>query len=137
MPGNGGWPFFVLGTALLWAGLRQRLRCLLPPDEWRKLRIGLWWMLAVPTLLTLLVMAAGCAPAPAPAQVPIVQTMPAVPRPQRPAFVAFEDGDFAACSAAARRRLLQRHAQVVWYLRELETALDAWEAQGRRPGHDG
>ena len=110
MPGN-GWPIFALGVALLWAGLRR----------------GLWWMLAVPALLALLALAAGCAPAlpdPAPAVLPLQP----VPRPQRPAFVAFEDGDFLPCSAGARR-LLQRHAQVVWYVRELETALDAWEAQ--------
>ena len=127
MPGN-GWPIFALGVALLWAGLRHRLRCLLPPSEWRTLRRGLWWMLAVPTLLALLALAAGCAPA-APDPAPVALPLQPVPRPQRPAFVAFEDGDFLPCSAEARRRLLQRHAQGVWYVRELETALDAWEAQ--------
>ena len=80
------------------------------------------------TVLALLALAAGCAPA-APDPAPAVLPLQPVPRPQRPAFVAFEDGDFLPCSAKARRRLLQRHAQVVWYVRELETALDAWEAQ--------
>lgn len=104
------------------------MRRLLPLSEWRTLRRGLWWMLAVPTLLALLALAAGCAPA-APDPAPVALPLQPVPRPQRPAFVAFEDGDFLPCSAEARRRLLQRHAQVVWYVRELETALDAWEAQ--------
>lgn len=53
----------------------------------------------------------------------------AVPRPQRPDFVRFEDGDFLQCSEAARRRLLQRHAQHVWYMKECEAALEAWEKQ--------
>lgn len=127
MPGN-GWPIFALGVALLWAGLRHRLRCLLPPAEWRELRRGLWWMLAVPALLVLLALAAGCAPA-LPDPAPVAPSLQPVPRPERPAFVEFVDGDFLPCSKAARRRLLQRHAQVVWYINELETALDAWEAR--------
>lgn len=127
MPGN-GWPIFALGLALLLTGLRHRLRCLLPPAEWRELRRGLWWMLAVPALLALLALAAGCAPA-LPDPAPVAPSLQPVPRPERPAFVAFVGGDFLPCSKAARRRLLQRHAQVVWYISELETALDAWEAR--------
>lgn len=119
---------FLLGLALLLAGLQHRLRCLLPPAEWRELRRGLWWMLAVPALLALLALAAGCAPA-LPDPAPVAPSLQPVPRPERPAFVAFVDGDFLPCSEAARRRLLQRHAQVVWYISELETALDAWEAR--------
>ena len=103
------------------AGLRHRLRCLPPPAA---LCRGLWWMLAVPAL------AAGCAPA-MPEPAPVAPSLQPVPRPERPAFVAFMDGDFLPCGEAARRRLLQRHAQVVWYINELETALDAWEAQTR------
>lgn len=118
----------VLGAFLLLAGMRQRLRCLLP-RTWRHYARPLWWLLVVPALLTMLALASGCAPA---APLPLQP----VPRPQRPAFVAFADGDFLPCSAAARRRLLQRHAQLVWYLRELETALDAWESQTQGARHD-
>lgn len=127
MPGNAAF-CLLLGLALLLAGLRHRLRCLLPPAEWRELRRGLWWMLAVPALLALLALAAGCTPA-LPDPAPVAPSLQPVPRPERPAFVAFVDGDFLPCSKAARRRLLQRHAQVVWYISELETALDAWEAR--------
>ena len=81
-------------------------------------------LLAVPAL------AAGCAPA-MPDPAPVAPALQPVPRPQRPAFVAFVDGDFLPCGEAARRRLLQRHAQVVWYINELETALADWEAQTR------
>lgn len=81
----------------------------------------------LPGLALLLALAAGCAPA-LPDPAPAVTFRP-VPRPQRPDFVAFVDGDFLPCSEAARRRLLQRHAQVVWYVNELETALGVWEAR--------
>lgn len=47
--------------------------------------------------------------------------------PQRPDFVQFVDGDFLPCSFEARARLLKRHAQIRWYLNELEATNRAWE----------
>lgn len=57
-----------------------------------------------------------------------------VPYPARPDFGVFVDGDFAALTQEARERLAMRHTLVVWYIRELEAALAAYDAQTGYPG---
>lgn len=69
----------------------------------------------------------GCA-APVPRVVTITRAEP-VPYPARPAFAELQNGDVACMSHAARLRLGQRHTEVVWYVRELEGALRAYDAQ--------
>lgn len=53
----------------------------------------------------------------------------AVPYPHRPDFPVFVNGDFAALTQEARERLAKRHTLVVWYLKELEAALAAYDMQ--------
>lgn len=66
---------------------------------------------------------AGACPSPEPAR------LERVPRPQRPDWPLFRDGDFLPLSVEARERLAARHTLVVWYIRGLENALSAWEKQ--------
>lgn len=75
----------------------------------------------------LLVLLAGCA-APQERVITITRAEP-VPYPTRPNFTPLQDGDVACMGYAARMRLGQRHTQVVWYMRELEGALKAYDAQ--------
>lgn len=70
---------------------------------------------------------AGCA-APAPRVITVTRAEP-VAYPARPAFTELHNGDVACMNYAARMRLGQRHTETVWYVRELENALRAYDAQ--------
>ncbi|MDD4702183.1 MAG: hypothetical protein PHI96_08185 [Desulfovibrio sp.] len=79
-------------------------------------------------LLAALMLLPGCAKKVA-HPVPDVQHISIVPRPKRPVFPQFANGDFARLPVDVRTRLAQRHAMTVWYMKQLEALADAYEAQ--------
>lgn len=87
--------------------------------------------LLVAPLLAACLCLTGCA-APSPPRESV--RLERVPRPQRPDWPLFRDGDFLPLSEEARRRLAARHTLTVWYIRSLENALAAWEAQAATGG---
>lgn len=79
-------------------------------------------------LLAVLVLLSGCVNQ-VPQSTPDVQRVSRVPRPERPSWPLFANGDFVCLPVDVRTRLAQRHAMVVWYIRQLESLADAYEAQ--------
>lgn len=79
-------------------------------------------------LLAALALLPGCVKKVSP-PVPDVQRISLVPRPERPVFPRFSNGDFARLPVEVRTRLAQRHAMTVWYMKQLEAVANAYEAQ--------
>lgn len=59
----------------------------------------------------------------------VIRRAESIPYPARPDFPVFVNGDFVCLSVPARERLAKRHTLVVWYLKELEAALAAYDMQ--------
>ena len=79
-------------------------------------------------LLAALVFLPGCAKQSSPCT-PDVQRVSIVERPARPNWPLFVNGDLLCLSVDARTRMAQRHAMTVWYIKQLESLADAYEAQ--------
>lgn len=79
-------------------------------------------------LLAALVLLPGCAKQISPCT-PDVQRVSIVERPARPNWPLFVNGDLSCLSVDARTRMAQRHAMTVWYIKQLESLADAYEAQ--------
>ena len=79
-------------------------------------------------LLAALVFLPGCAKQNSPCT-PEVQRVSIVERPARPNWPLFVNGDLSCLSVDVRTRMAQRHAMTVWYIKQLESLADAYEAQ--------